>query len=105
MRAFASTAAVEIRAKGEAEAAPWLEKLKENPEHAVFLRNLDFIRNAVTKRATLVLPMDMPGLQLFAPDALNGLQPGEIPGKFDQSKVGSPKSGDADNTKAPEGRR
>lgn len=105
IRAFASTAAVEIRSKGDADAAPWLEKMKENPELAVFLRNLDFIRNAVTKRATLVLPMTMPGLELLAPDATNGLEPGQIPGKFDPGKAAEPKAGDPKGGKAPEGGR
>jgi membrane protease subunit HflC len=94
IRAFATTAAVEIRSKGDLEAAPWLRMMNEHPELAVFLRKLDFMKSAVTKRATLVFPTDAPGWDLMSPDSTNGLAAGEIPGSFDERKIAAPGTGD-----------
>jgi regulator of protease activity HflC (stomatin/prohibitin superfamily) len=96
IRAFATTAAVEIRSKGDVEAAPWLTKMQENPELAVFLRNLQFMRTAISRKTTLILPTTTPGIDLFALDALNGLNPGEIPGNFSNGKKPpAPRAGEA----------
>lgn len=78
--AFAANRAATIRARGEEEAAPFLSQMNENPELAVFLSQIELLKQEFGKRVTLVLPTDLPGMSLFRPDATAGLQPGEIPG-------------------------
>lgn len=79
IKAFAERRAQEIRNQGDVEAAEFLAQMQANPELAVFLKNMEFLRDVLSKRTTLVLPTSMPGLELATPDALNGLKPGEIP--------------------------
>jgi membrane protease subunit HflC len=86
IRAFADAQAREIRARGDAEATPWLALMNENPELAVFLRNLDFMRTAFAKKVTLILPTSTPGLELLSPDSMQGVQSGEIPGGLGRDK-------------------
>ena len=83
--AFVDRLAQDIRTRGDLEAAPYLAKMNENPELAVYLDNIDFIRTVVAKRTTLVLPTSMPGMSLLAPSALDGLKAGQIPA-FDAPK-------------------
>jgi hypothetical protein len=45
----------------------------------VFLRNVEFVRDALSKRTTLVLPTSAPGMSLFRPDALDRVGAGKIP--------------------------
>jgi membrane protease subunit HflC len=77
--AFAERRAKSIRGQGEKEAAEYLAKQSSDPELAVFLKNLEFMRDAMAKKVTLVLPTSLPGLGLFQPDALKGLAPGQLP--------------------------
>lgn len=79
IRAFADRLANEIRARGEVEAAEFIKQMDQNPELAVFLKNLEFIGDVVAKKVTLVFPMSMPGFKLMSPTALDGLKPGELP--------------------------
>ncbi|MEM1331200.1 MAG: SPFH domain-containing protein [Planctomycetota bacterium] len=79
IRAFAENRAAAIRARGEQDAAPYLARMNENPELAVFLSNVELLRNAVGRRVTLVLSTSMPGFGLFSPDAVEGLEPGQVP--------------------------
>lgn len=79
IRAFADRRAAEIRAKGEAEASEYLAQQSSNPELAVFLQNVEMMRNAMAKRFTLVLSASDFGMGLFSPSALEGLAPGEFP--------------------------
>ncbi len=79
IRAFANRRAAEIRAKGEAEASEYLAQQASNPELAVFLQNVEMMRNAMAKRFTLVLSASDFGMGLFSPSALEGLAPGEFP--------------------------
>ena len=79
IRAFAERRAQEIRNRGDNEAAEFLAQMQANPELAVFLKNMEFLRDVLSKRTTLVLPTSMPGLELTSPDALNHLKAGEIP--------------------------
>ncbi len=80
IKAFAERRAQEIRATGDREAALYLNQMNSNPQLAVFLKNMEFIRDVVSKKTTLVLPSSMPGMSFLSPDALNGLKAGQIPG-------------------------
>jgi hypothetical protein len=77
--AFAERLAQDIRTRGDEEAAPFLAQMNKNPELAVFLSNMDFIRQVTPRTTTLVLPSSMPGMQMLMPDALQGLRAGEVP--------------------------
>ncbi|MCB9845284.1 MAG: hypothetical protein H6811_04780 [Phycisphaeraceae bacterium] len=77
---FAERRAQEIRARGDIEAAGYLAQINERPDLAVFLKNLDLWRDALTKRATLVLSTSFPGLGVLQPDVLSRHPAGEIPG-------------------------
>ncbi len=56
--ADAEAQAKEIRARGDAEAAVYYAKFKENPELALFLRQLDSLRTVLKGRTTLILDTD-----------------------------------------------
>lgn len=77
--AFVERLAQDIRTRGDLEAAPYLARMNQNPDLAVYLDNIDFIRTVVAKRTTLVLPTSMPGMSLLSPTALDGLKAGQIP--------------------------
>jgi len=79
IRSFAEQIAASIRAKGELEAAQYVRQMGTAPELAVFLRSMEFMRDAVAQRVTLVLGSDWPGIRFFRPDALGGMREGEIP--------------------------
>ncbi len=76
---FAERLAQEIRNRGDLEAAPYFAQMKSNPQLAVFIENMDFIREAYGRRTTLVLSGAMPGLNMLFPDALDRLKSGQIP--------------------------
>jgi membrane protease subunit HflC len=81
--AFAERRAQIIRAQGDTEAGQFLAQLNESPELAVFIHNMDFMREALGKTITLVIPAGpngWPGFELFRPDAMKDLKPGEVPG-------------------------
>lgn len=71
--AFAERRAKALRGQGDQEAAQYLARQSADPELAVFLQNLEFMRQALGKKVTLVLPTSMPGINFFAPDALKRL--------------------------------
>lgn len=77
--AFAEQRANEIMAKGDREAAQYIAAMKDNPELAIFLKNLDMMRNALAKQTTLVFATDTPGFGLIEPTALDGLGDREVP--------------------------
>ncbi len=77
---FAEGRARAIRGLGEAEAAQYLKKQAEDPELAIYLKNLEFMREAAAGKITLVLPQSLPGMGLFAFDALKGVPSGQVPG-------------------------
>lgn len=79
IRAFADRRAAEIRAKGESEAAEFLKQQDSEPELAIFLQQIELMRDAMAKRFTLVLSASDFGLGLFSPSALQALEPGELP--------------------------
>lgn len=79
IRAFAKRRAAEIEARGYEEAAPFLARQAQDEELAVFLRQIDFMKNAMAKRFTLVLSTSDFGLGLFSPEAARTLRAGELP--------------------------
>ena len=79
IRTFADARAKELMTQGDLESAPFLRKMGEHPDLAVFLENMSFVRSAMAKRATLVLSSSMPGMSVFFPDALSSVKPGEFP--------------------------
>jgi len=83
--AFAERRASVIRSQGDQEAAEFYKRQSEDAELAVFLKNIEFMKQAMSKRTTLVFSLSEPGLGLLRPGALNNLRPGEIP-KFDPSE-------------------
>lgn len=76
---FAESRAKAIRGEGDRQAARYLALQNTDPELAVFLKNLEFMREAVASRITLVLPTDLPGMSLFAPGAADQLRTGKLP--------------------------
>jgi membrane protease subunit HflC len=80
--AFADRRASVIRAQGDQEAAQYYQKQNADPDLAVFLKNIEFMKQAMSKRTTLVFSLSEPGLGLLRPGALSNLKPGELP-KFE----------------------
>jgi membrane protease subunit HflC len=78
IRAFAQRRADEILAKGEEEAAPYLAQQNINPDLAVFIQNIKLMREAMSKKFTLIFSTSDYGMQLFDPEVLKQSQ-GEIP--------------------------
>lgn len=76
---FAERRARAIRGQGDLEAKEYLAVQNADADLAVFLKNLEFMKEALASKITLVLPQSMPGMSLFALDALNNLPPGKIP--------------------------
>jgi modulator of FtsH protease HflC len=91
IRAFAQSRAKEIIAQGEQEAAQYLAQQNTHPELAIFLQNLELMRDALARKVTLVLSTDTFGMQLFNPGVADELGRGEFP-------VGIPSPGDMDVT-------
>jgi len=63
-------AAAEARAKaimgqGDAEAAQYYEMLEEQPDLAIFLRNIEALKKTLKERSTLVLPADSDPFKLL----------------------------------------
>ncbi|MEN0020027.1 MAG: SPFH domain-containing protein [Planctomycetota bacterium] len=80
--AFTEQRAQQIRAQGDKEATEYISQMNELPELAMFLTEINLLREAYTQGMTVVVPSSLPGLQTFQPDFLNGLAPGEIPTSF-----------------------
>jgi membrane protease subunit HflC len=76
---FANRLAQDIRSRGDIESVPFLKQMDAKPELAVFMTNMDLIRNFRAKRTTLVLSGSMPGVSMLFPNALDNLKAGEIP--------------------------
>lgn len=80
IRVFAERRAKEIVRRGYEDAAPSLAAQQAaNPELAVFLRNIDFMKDAMSRRFTLVLSTSDFGLSLFDPAVLDELRMGNVP--------------------------
>lgn len=98
IRDFADRLAKEIRTRGDREAVPFIAQMQSNPDLAVFLATTDFLREAYSKRTTLVLAADIPGIRLLFPDALDAIKRGEIPSPTPQRQA---REGDAPKANAP----
>jgi membrane protease subunit HflC len=79
IRAFAMRRADAIRAQGDLETAKYLGEQAKNTDLAVFLQNMRLLREAFSKRTTLVLPTSLPGLHLLDPSRARELGDGVIP--------------------------
>ncbi|MBM4028753.1 MAG: protease modulator HflC [Planctomycetes bacterium] len=64
--AAAEARAKRIRGDGDAEAAKYYEMLEEDPQLAIFLRNLEALAVTLKERATVVIPADADPFQLLA---------------------------------------
>lgn len=101
--AFANKRADAIRAEGESEATQFLAELSKEPDLAIFLRNMELMRDAFgTNKATLVIPAGpiggWAGMDLFRPDAGKDLRSGWLPNwKFDQFKNGGTEAAESDD--------
>jgi modulator of FtsH protease HflC len=78
---FANNLAAELRAKGDQEAQQYVAQMNQNPEFAVFLKAIDFLRQFAAKQTTFVLSTDGPGLDVLSPGAIkqfkaDGILPG-----------------------------
>jgi membrane protease subunit HflC len=80
IESFTKALAEEIRKKGDEEALPFIMQMKEAPELAVFLKNIEFIRESMAKRITLVFSTSMPGMELISPGAMNSKRQSGVPG-------------------------
>src|SRR5690606_19835911 len=90
IRSFANSLAAEIEAKGDLESVEYIQQMAENADLAIFLANLEFLRTAYARRATLVLSTATPGFMLMNPDLWRAASPGEpIPGvQWDERSAG-----------------
>lgn len=77
--AFATRKAAEIERRGLEEAAPYLAQQMSNERLAVFLRELEFVKQARAKQVTLILSTSDFGLGIFHPDTIRQLEMGTIP--------------------------
>ena len=81
--AFTERLASQIRASGIREAAVYLEEQNQQPELAVFLRNLEMMRGTLAQRMTLIMSEDDFGFRVFSPDFVSEVPAGELPIQFD----------------------
>lgn len=72
---MAQAEATKIRGEGDAKAAEAYRVFSQNPELAVFLRNLDALKGSLGEKDTLILDTSTAPFNLLAPDALK-----QIPG-------------------------
>ena len=72
---MAQAEATKIRGEGDAKAAEAYRVFSQNPELAVFLRNLDALKGSLGEKDTLILDTNTAPFNLLAPDAMK-----QIPG-------------------------
>lgn len=63
--AVAATQAQVIRGEGDAEAAKYYDMLKEDPDLAMFLRNLETLKKILAERTTIVLGVETEPIDLL----------------------------------------
>ncbi len=63
--ATAEARATRIRGQGDADAARYYEMLEEDPQLAIFLRNLEALRATLKERTTIVIPADADPFKLL----------------------------------------
>ena len=76
---FADQLAASIKSQGDVEAKQFLSQMKEDPQLAVFIQNMDFYRKTWGRTMTLVLPTSLPGFDLLRPDSSKKLLLGRPP--------------------------
>ncbi len=103
IRAFAQSRAKEIIARGEQEAAQFLREQNDYPELAVFIQNIEMMRNVLAKKLTLVLSSSDFGINLFSPDALRDLEEGELPVRLNNLPSGEMSDVTSDGAGAEDG--
>jgi len=54
-----------IRGQGDAEAARYYQMLEQEPQFALFLKNLEALKTMFTKGTTFVVPMDVEPFKLL----------------------------------------
>jgi membrane protease subunit HflC len=69
IESFATRRAEEIRALGDQEASVYVAEMNQNPQLAVFLREVEFLKSTYTRKVTLILPDNLPGIRLLNQDA------------------------------------
>lgn len=72
---FAEQAAADIRNRGEREAAEFREILNQEPRLAIFLSQIELMRESIGRRTTLILSPRFPGFELFGRDGLERFMP------------------------------
>ncbi len=100
IRSFANNRAKALMTQGDLESAQFLGEMGQHPELAVFLENMEFVRTAMAKRATLVLSSSMPGISVFFPDALDS---SKTEGGFPRIATPAPKAASGANGGASSG--
>ena len=80
IEAFALERAQEWRALGDQEAQQYLQQMGEHEQLAVFLEQIEVIRNLLAGKATLVFSTDSMGMGLLDPEVMTKTPRGEIPG-------------------------
>lgn len=92
---FAQSRASAIRAEGIAEAAKYQEQLQKHPELAVFIRNMELMKETLgNNRVTIMLPVGprgWPGFELFQPSFMDQLKSGKL-NPFPKNRVPTPGS-------------
>jgi len=80
IEAFAEQRAAQVRALGEREAAEFIAALNSNPELAVFLAHVEFLRESLTARqATLLFDTRHPGFELLDRESGRGVGQAALP--------------------------
>lgn len=73
--AFAEQVAADIRNRGEREAAVFREVLNQEPRLAMFLTQIEVLRESFGRQVTLVLDTDFFGMELFGGDWMGMFMP------------------------------
>lgn len=77
---FTAALAADIRKRGDEEALDFVKLMNQSPELAVFLKNMDLIRDSLGKRITLIFSTNMPGMELYSPGAMGSPKRAGVPG-------------------------
>ncbi len=76
---FADQLAASIKSQGDVEAKQFLSQMKEDPQLAVFIQNMDFYRKVWGRTTTMVIPTTTPGFDLLRMDSAKKLSSGRPP--------------------------
>jgi len=92
---FAKAYAAEIREAGNREAEQYVKQMNESPDLAVFLKKIEFLREVVARRITLVLNPSVPGMDMSTPTTSR-----HADGAVEISGLGNLKKADPDDAAA-----